>query len=503
MISGLFVETAEQRRVLKPMRRHSIVLHQICCVLFLANLALIAWVDGFVDFWIVCGATFTVLTASAGLLVLHRIGYDHVLITYASPLLVVAAAIATVIGTGGVTQSWSGTILFCFGLVVANAAMGSPLAVATVMVAGLVGSLPLYSLIPEFWVGSVEAEPVMRVLVSTTSWFLVTSLVALSLSKVLRDSVLAAHAAKNAAEATAAELSRLSAAADAERLRDLDRRAKLEAAIATFRRATASMTNQVRASADDMRATADILAEVVQVSERATEQTSATLSLTASTIETVAVTAAELDEAIVEVTSQTSRVLARSRAADEASLMNEQRVRSLTSTVQSIGRIAATIQTITEQTNLLALNATIEAARAGEAGRGFSVVASEVKALAAQTAAAAEEISSLIAAVGTNTAEVAQGAVAIRDVLGAIKDAATATASAIEEQSTSTAAIARSADRANAQTRETIEALSNLTSASDRTRAAAQRIGAASAGFVRASDALLLTVDGFLKDVAA
>ncbi len=199
---------------------------------------------------------------------------------------------------------------------------------------------------------------------------MITCLVALSLSKVLRDSVLAAHDARTKAEETAAEIGRMSAQADAERIKELERRAKLEAAITAFRSTTATMSAQVRASAGDLRATANMLAEVVQVSEQATDQTSATLRLTAATIEAVAVTAADLDQAIGEVTSQTGHVLARSKAADEASRSNEERVRSLTATVLSIGRIAATIQTITEQTNLLALNATIEAARAGEAGRG-------------------------------------------------------------------------------------------------------------------------------------
>ncbi len=57
---------------------------------------------------------------------------------------------------------------------------------------------------------------------------------------------------------------------------------------------------------------------------------------------------------------------------------------------QKIGETMGLIQTIAAQTNLLALNATIEAARAGDAGKGFAIVAGEVKALAAQTSKATD-----------------------------------------------------------------------------------------------------------------
>jgi hypothetical protein len=116
-----------------------------------------------------------------------------------------------------------------------------------------------------------------------------------------------------------------------------------------------------------------------------------------------------------------------------ATAMNRQ-MTELAAALDKVNAFADMIRGIAGQTNLLALNATIEAARAGEAGRGFSVVAAEVKALSKQTGDATAEIASQVSTIESLMREARATTTQIVETLKAISDKATDVASAVQQQ---------------------------------------------------------------------
>ena len=163
----------------------------------------------------------------------------------------------------------------------------------------------------------------------------------------------------------------------------------------------------------------EILAIAQQQAAGAEEQASA-VAQTVTTVDQVAQTAAQAAQrarSVGEAVSRTQEIGQRGRQAVDDSIAAleklEEQVESTAESIlmlaeqaQAIGEIIATVNDIAEQTNLLALNAAIEASRAGEYGRGFTVLAGEVKALASQSKKATTQVRQILGEIqkATNTA---------------------------------------------------------------------------------------------------
>ncbi|WP_417491122.1 methyl-accepting chemotaxis protein [Maricaulis sp.] len=189
-----------------------------------------------------------------------------------------------------------------------------------------------------------------------------------------------------------------------------------------------------------------------------------------SNMQSVAAAAEELTSSISEIDRQTGSSTDLAAAAVEKSRSMNTQIESLSAVSRNIGEVVELINAIAEQTNLLALNATIEAARAGDAGRGFAIVAQEVKTLAGQTARATENISAQINALQTSTIEAVSANAAISSAIGDINAACGAIAASVTQQSTATGEIARSVDEAAQGTRSVSSGINAVQTATDQTR---------------------------------
>lgn len=270
-----------------------------------------------------------------------------------------------------------------------------------------------------------------------------------------------------------------------------------------FEQGVGAIVEQVSQSSVAMTHTAGSLSETAEHSRVQATGVSSSAQQASSNVQTVASAAEELGASIQEISSQVNEQNSKTEQAFNVTKQSRERMQDLSRKVSDIGEVLNLITGIAEQTNLLALNATIEAARAGEAGKGFAVVASEVKSLANQTSKATEDIAAQINAVQQETNGTMSAIEEIASEIEIVAEIASAIAASVEQQNSATHEIAQSISQAASGTDEVTSTIAELTEGATRTGAAAGDMLGSAEDLSEKAKTLSSMVTAFLSEVRA
>jgi len=268
---------------------------------------------------------------------------------------------------------------------------------------------------------------------------------------------------------------------------------------------------QIASAAEELSAVTEQTSAGVTSQKVETDQVATAMNEMTATVQEVARNAEEASEAAVAADQQAregDKVVGEAiaqieRLAKEVGHSTEA-MGELKRESDKIGSVLDVIKSVAQQTNLLALNAAIEAARAGEAGRGFAVVADEVRSLAQRTQKSTEEIEELIVGLQNGTQQVANimdnsraltdSSVELTRRAGGSLENITRTVSAIQAMNQQ---IAAAAEQQSAVAEEINRSVLNVRDVSDQTSAASEETAASSIELARLGTHLQMLVGKF------
>ncbi len=203
--------------------------------------------------------------------------------------------------------------------------------------------------------------------------------------------------------------------------------------------------------------------------------------------------------AVAAIAEQTRRGSGLGRGGMGRANVSRATIDALAKAADQIGDIVGVINGIAEQTNLLALNATIEAARAGEAGRGFSVVASEVKTLAEQTGKSTEQIGAKVAEIQSTTNEAVASLASVAEAIEQLSDVTESVSAAIEQQRMATENFAHSARDRSAAVSDIAGRMAGISDMVQHSHATAEQVAAVAAAMQLTTETLCREVPDIVR----
>jgi methyl-accepting chemotaxis protein len=300
---------------------------------------------------------------------------------------------------------------------------------------------------------------------------------------------------------SALEAERLEAEAAARRQEDSERARNLTTLCGGFDQTAQGALGQIRQATQGLNVIAGDMRRIAEDTNTRAAAVSAAAAETSQGVQTVAAATEQLSAAIAEVSRRVTMSADHAQDAATMAMETNATVEALDQAVAKIENVVGLISEIASQTNLLALNATIEAARAGDAGKGFSVVANEVKHLATLTAKSTEDIRVQVSTIQSTTQEAVGAIRTIVDVVNQISNDAVAIAASVEQQGVATREISSSVQQVSASTQEVTLTINELAASNRITLGSAGQVGIAVAKVVDEQLALDGAVRLFLDGV--
>ena len=268
-----------------------------------------------------------------------------------------------------------------------------------------------------------------------------------------------------------------------------------------FEATLGDIVNSVSSAATELNANAENLTNTSYHTASQAEEVTAASRNALTIIENVSDSSNSLLGSITHIAQQINQSYMITRQAVTNAVHTKETIGELMEMANNIGSVIKLISEIAEQTNLLALNATIEAARAGEAGRGFVVVANEVKQLANQTAKATSAIAQQIQSIQGSTQNAVEAINQISTTIEQINDISEMISAAVEEQTVSTSDISHGINEIATSSNQIKQNIGHVAENADHSRQYSREVQNAAADLAQKSELLRKVLNDFVASL--